>query len=125
MEKGAESLKKDFIRRDLKNIPRDEENRLVEAIIKIAYIISNSGIIVGEKLEMPNSILSSIREISCRASGMANSKKFINRNLDRIFPYERDSLAKSIKEIARIINNKSINVAAKLEIPDKFLKQQP
>ena len=116
-------MEKKFIRRNLKNIPRNEENRLVDAIIKIAYIVYNSGINVGDKLEMPDSILYSIRSISCRASGNANSEKFINRDLDKIFPHERENLAKSIKEVARIINNKATNVAAKLEIPDKFLEQ--
>lgn len=114
-------MEKEFIRRNLRNLPRSEENKLVGAIIKIAYIIYNSGIIVGDKLEMPDPILFSIRVISNRASGFANPDKFINRDLNKIFPQERNDLASSIKEIARIINNKSANVAKKLEIPDNLL----
>lgn len=115
-------MRKYYKKPDLKNISSNEEAKLVSAIIKIAYIIFNSGIIVGEKLEMPSSLLFQIRLESGRASGYANPDKFITRDLDNISEQEKEDLKNSIKFIAKITNNNFVNVAKKLEMPDKFIK---
>lgn len=115
-------MKNRFIRRNLSSISKNEENKLVNAIIRIAYIIYNSGIIVGEKLEMPNSVLFSIRLVSSRASGYASSEMFVTRDLKKISSQEKSNLVDAINDVAKITNNDFANVAKKLEISNEFLE---
>lgn len=113
-------MKRKFTRRNLRKISREEEAELVKAIIEIAYIIYNSGIIVGEKLEMPDNILFDIRIISSRASGYANREKFFTRNLEEISADEKKKLLNAIKKIAKITKISKKNIIKKLEIPKKL-----
>jgi hypothetical protein len=118
-------MKKKFVQKDLKGISSKEGAELVDAIIKIASVIYNSGIIVGEKLEMPNTILFDIRCRAIRMEGAANSEKFFTRNLEErtIYANEKKELLDAIRKIAEIINNGEKNIIEKLEIPKKLKLQ--
>jgi len=118
-------LKKErFIKKGWNDISREDKWNLADEIIKVAFIIYNSGIIVAEKLEMPDEILSNIRQRSPRASGHANSETFLNRNLEEMLAPEREALPEAIRKVAEIIGNDPRVVAKKLEVPEKYILKQ-